>query len=86
MERDLLLDTDWVDRRERAALEANLLPRIVRFARAHAGNPGLDAEAIAAAHGISAARLAAVWAPMGCDLAEWLDIQSQRSGILGEGA
>jgi len=49
-----------------------LLQQVLYYLRAHLADPGLCAEQIASAHGVSLKHLHRTWAEMGIDLPDWI--------------
>jgi len=73
--RALLVSAADDGRERREALEGTLLARVLRHARAHLGEPDLDAARLAAAHHVSVRHLYAQCARAGISLEQWLITQ-----------
>lgn len=56
----------------RDALAETLLQQVLYYLRAHLADPGLSAEQIASAHGISVRHLQQTWSEMGIELRDWI--------------
>jgi AraC-like DNA-binding protein len=70
--RALLVSAADDGRGRRAALEETLLQRVLRYARAHLGEPDLGATRLAAAHHVSVRHLYVQFARAGISLEQWL--------------